>query len=32
MQRLEADLSFHLGQESKAHSSVDYFKKQVNHV
>jgi hypothetical protein len=32
MQRLEADLSFHLGQESKAHSSVDYFKKQGNHI
>ena len=29
MQRLEGDLSFHLGQESKAHGSIDYFKKQL---
>jgi hypothetical protein len=30
MQRLEADLAFHLGQESKAHTSVDYFKRQLS--
>ena len=29
MQRLEGDLSFHLGQESKAHGSIDYFKQQL---
>jgi len=30
MQRLEADLGFHLRQESKAHGSVSYFKRQLS--
>lgn len=30
MQRLEADLNFHLRQETKAHGSIDYFKRQLS--